>query len=1175
MRMKKLLTFLTLLTLSIGVSWAAETVTINATSGNGGFFRWSSAKNTGSSDPAIVSDYLRLYAGNTLSFYIANNNPKKFKSIKFTDTGQKTHNWASLTANNGTFNSDTKTWTAADETTTSVTFTNTNSGGGYLQIKVVEVTYVGDGGDTPEPTTYALTLPTGLTGGTVTATGYSDLTAIPAGTNMTVTATPATGYTLEWMKANGVEVQSPYEFAINAATAITASFTEQSTPQPSGSNKFERINNVNKLEVGARYLLVYETKPAVMGGIEGSGNTIHGASIESGFTIANGVLTLNANSDAKPLTLGGSSGAWTFDLDGTLLSHTSGNSLTTGTSNTTWTIAFSGNNATITNATNTTRVIKYNTGSPRFACYESGQQPIQLYKEVTEEVQVADLYLIGCDMNSQSDWNISTGPKFTYNSSTKRYAVDAYFDMADRGYFQFVDGLSDENSNWDGLTGRYYASGNSDVAVDNYPMDGTVPLYFTNSTEYSSGKYAFTVPAGMYTIVADKKNWQIYVTQKPVTMTINGTTYFDENSTATLSSNLTELGGKIYYTLDGSDPTASSTLYSEPIPITATTTVKAIAILNHIKSAIADKTFTKTPKAPVITPNGGSIHEATQVTITCETEGASIYYTLDESTPTNVVSETNFLYSEPFTISKTTTVKARAYVGDTYSSITTAKFTYSEPIIPGTGDFQLVTKASQLVAGNELIIVTTFEGLDDELETVTYNYAMGAINSSNKGSHTTDFTFQGVIGIANSAITAGSGVNILKLGGSDGAFTLQQESDEKFLSMTKSNTNISASYSGSPLLITVDDSDYRAYVGNNADDNDRQILYSIENNNNVFGNYKSSNIGNNYKEIYLYYREAPATPKTLAEIVALGAAADGKKYTISDANGLLGVYKKDNTVTVWFKDDNQAIDKQTTGPGTQNFEIEDENGNTKNSEDFDQSNWIEVDFSNVDVPESVTGNEPNVYIQNLTGTYSYNGGNPKLVLTKTPAAADVTAVPNTNPNDAYVPNPYIPAHFGTNNGGYFFSKPKAQEYAYITLAAWDGKKMNVPSLMTTQYGFTGSFSIIADQATLNALKIYDPNAENEKERGLTYSFHAIICKAGSASPAPRLKVEGEEYEIRPTDLTASSVPTAISTVGVSGDVKSVKYVNVAGVVSDRPFQGVNIVVTEYTDGSRTTAKMVR
>ncbi len=43
---------------------------------------------------------------------------------------------------------------------------------------------------------------------------------------------------------------------------------------------------------------------------------------------------------------------------------------------------------------------------------------------------------------------------------------------------------------------------------------------------------------------------------------------------------------------------------------------------------------------------------------------------------------------------------------------------------------------------------------------------------------------------------------------------------------------------------------------------------------------------------------------------------------------------------------------------------------------------------------------------------------------------------------------------------------------------------------------------------------------------------------------------------------------------VSVVVKSVKYVNVAGIVSDRPFQGVNIVVTEYTDGTSTTSKVI-
>ena len=65
--------------------------------------------------------------------------------------------------------------------------------------------------------------------------------------------------------------------------------------------------------------------------------------------------------------------------------------------------------------------------------------------------------------------------------------------------------------------------------------------------------------------------------------------------------------------------------------------------------------------------------------------------------------------------------------------------------------------------------------------------------------------------------------------------------------------------------------------------------------------------------------------------------------------------------------------------------------------------------------------------------------------------------------------------------------------------------------------------------------------------------------------------------VLPIDLTADSeVVTSINTVETgNGEVKSVKYVNVAGMVSDVPFQGVNIVVTEYSDGSRSTSKMLR
>ena len=39
-------------------------------------------------------------------------------------------------------------------------------------------------------------------------------------------------------------------------------------------------------------------------------------------------------------------------------------------------------------------------------------------------------------------------------------------------------------------------------------------------------------------------------------------------------------------------------------------------------------------------------------------------------------------------------------------------------------------------------------------------------------------------------------------------------------------------------------------------------------------------------------------------------------------------------------------------------------------------------------------------------------------------------------------------------------------------------------------------------------------------------------------------------------------------------VESRQYVNVAGQVSDRPFSGVNIIVTRYTDGTTRSAKAV-
>jgi hypothetical protein len=71
---------------------------------------------------------------------------------------------------------------------------------------------------------------------------------------------------------------------------------------------------------------------------------------------------------------------------------------------------------------------------------------------------------------------------------------------------------------------------------------------------------------------------------------INGTTPFETSTSVTMSA---ESGAEIRYTTDGSQPSANSNLYSAAITLTATTTVKAIAIKDGMSSQVTTKVFTK------------------------------------------------------------------------------------------------------------------------------------------------------------------------------------------------------------------------------------------------------------------------------------------------------------------------------------------------------------------------------------------------------------------------------------------------------------------------------------------------------------------------------------------------------------------------------------------------------
>ena len=87
--------------------------------------------------------------------------------------------------------------------------------------------------------------------GTLTATGADDLTAVPYGTELTIAATPAEGYELTALTANGEDILATKKFVVKGATEVKATFTKMAFAVTLTSNEHGTISIVENVDLKA------------------------------------------------------------------------------------------------------------------------------------------------------------------------------------------------------------------------------------------------------------------------------------------------------------------------------------------------------------------------------------------------------------------------------------------------------------------------------------------------------------------------------------------------------------------------------------------------------------------------------------------------------------------------------------------------------------------------------------------------------------------------------------------------------------------------------------------------------------------------------------------------------------------------------------------------------------
>ncbi len=213
------------------------------------------------------------------------------------------------------------------------------------------------------------------------------------------------------------------------------------------------------------------------------------------------------------------------------------------------------------------------------------------------------------------------------------YGVDLLKDFADDEVFATVEGHT-----------AIHVHGKKNALM-------VIPFNEFNILEYGLHDSGNTLLQNAIKFLKDTKGDVLTATKPSATLT-----YEDGVTTVTLKSAIA--GAKIYYTVDGTEPTTNSPRYSQPLVFTQPAVIKAFvkAPAYYDSPVLEQEVAIKTVlQAPVVSLEGAE--GFTTITLTTSAPEAQIYYSFNGQSAADHAS----LYAEPIVITEPGTITAFAY----------------------------------------------------------------------------------------------------------------------------------------------------------------------------------------------------------------------------------------------------------------------------------------------------------------------------------------------------------------------------------------------------------------------------------------------------------------------------------------------------------------------------------